>query len=124
MTFEQKKTNSVNLYKLNHVRIIGHTSLVLGMPYRNCSTWIYTAQTYKQYTSQQSVGASVGTDSVKSMWDRDLTKYTKIKEKITDIEPKAMVIFSWADEGFKNILMLISAHVDSVQELYSPDDQS
>lgn len=67
--------------------------------------------------SQQSVGASVGTGTVKSIWDRDFTKYTNRKENINDIEPMASVIFSWAGEGLKNILICISAQVDSVHEL-------
>lgn len=76
------------------------------------------------YHPQQSVGASVGNDSVNSMWDRDFTKYTKINEKITEIEPMANVIFSWDDDGLRNILTFISAHVDSDHELYFPEDQS
>lgn len=122
---ERHTKSTYTLRILNEV--IWHVSLVLGMLYRKYGKIcrIHTAQTHKSiYCSQQSVGGSVGTDSVKSMWERDFKKYTKIKEKIADIEPIAIVIFSWAAEGLKNILMCISAHVDSVHELYSPDNQS
>lgn len=56
--------------------------------------------------------------------DLDLMKYTKIIEKMNVIVPMAMVMFSWACDGLKKTLTLISCQLDSVHELYKPDDQS
>jgi hypothetical protein len=58
------------------------------------------------------------------MCDLDFTKYTNSSEKIKTMEPNAMVMFSWAAEGLRNIFSLMSPQVDSVQLLYWPDDQS
>lgn len=45
------------------------------------------------------------------------------KEIIIDNEPIVIVNFSWIGDGFKNILMFMSSHVDSDQVLYSPEVQ-
>lgn len=58
------------------------------------------------------------------MWDLVLTKYTSTNDKTNVKEPIAMVIVSWAFDGFKNKRKPNSLHVDSDHELYLPEDQS
>lgn len=64
------------------------------------------------------------TGGANKICDRLLTKYTKAIANINVIAPIASVILSWAADGLKNILTLISCQLDSDHELYKPDDQS